>query len=416
MSKKYDTILKEKKTYEETKNSNKHKYLKLFIFLSLIISLLVIVISYVIYYNTVLDNESIFFNNLIKLKKSYYPIYKDISFDYELNNNYLIEGSIDIGNDNYSYSFDKYGPLSKREIFNADKKITYYSNGQNSYMKISTLGDFYIKEKNQFNDLNYYQDNINAIKKDFNNYIYDSILTKSSHDLFNQLYNIDNIDEIFQNIKDNYRNNVTSDKYMRKFYFDKKTPVIEVNLVLDKKDINNILGFNNGLQIKDNYQVNITMKNNAITNDILEIKAAINNKTKNTREVLLYKKKVLHYTNYKKDEYSIKYNINKNNIQIKNNNILYSVIQISSKNRTNIYNYKKIDKIYTISLSVEKVKNNFEYGIETNIDNIAKAIKVSGEYKNAKPIKENIENAVSLDSLSLEQQNTYKKAIAELFN
>ena len=415
MAKEYDTILKEKKVYEETSKSSNNKYFKLFFFLGIIVSLLVIVISYVIYYNTILDNESIFFNNLVKLKENYYSIYKDIRFDYDIKNNYTIVGNMDVGNNNYDYTFNKYANKVKKVIFNSDKNITYYYDGRDSFVKISSLGDFYIRDnKNQLNDLKYYKDNIKSIKKDFNSYLYNSILEKNSYDLFNQLYNIDNLGTIVSNIKDNYRTNITSDKYIRKFYFDGKNPIVEVNLILEKNDINNILGVNSGLQIKDDYQLNITMKNSAISNEIKEIKVVINNKTKNTRQVLLFVSKVLYYTDSKDNKYSIKYNEDKNHIQIKKNNVLTSVVQISAKNNTNIYNYKEIDKIYTISLSVEKVKNNFEYGIETNIDDVARAVKISGEYKKGEAINENTVNAINLDSLNLEQQKIYKKSIKEL--
>ncbi len=416
MSNDYDTILKEKKVYEEVSDDKKHKYFKLFIFFGILISLLIIAVSYAIFYNTVLDSESIFLNNIINVKKDYSLIYKDIKFNHSLDGNFIIEGSIDVGNDNYGYSFAKDNNKVKRTLFSGDRILTYYYDGKDSYVKMSNLGDFYIKEKNELNNLKYYNNVRKNIKNDFNNYIYDSILGNNTYDFFNQLYNIDNLNEILKNIETNFNTYVTSDKYARKVYFSGNKPVVEINLVLNKVDINNILGTSSGLQLSDNYQLNITMKNDAISNSIYEIKVVINNKSKNSREVLSYKSKVINYTDSKGDKYSIKYLKDKNSIQIKKNNVLYSVVQISSKNKTNIYNYRKINKIYTVGLSVEKVRNNFEYGIETNIDNVAKAVKVTGEYKKGKTINENIEKSVSIDSLSIEQQNTYKKTIADVFS
>lgn len=416
MSNKYDTILKEKKTYEEPKKTHKHKYFKLTFFLAIIISILIIAISYIAYYNTILDNESIFLNNITNFKKTYYSLYKDIKFDYDLKNNYLIEGSIDVGNENYNYSFTKYSNILKREIFKENQKITYYYDGKDSYIKMSNLGDFYIKESFKPNDLKYYKENLNSIKEDFNSYLYSSIIEQNSYDIFNKLYNLDNTsNNIIPSIKDNYKKYITSDKYVRKFYLDNKEPTIEVNLILDKKDLNNILGENNSLQIKDDYQLNITMKNNAIFNNTKETKIIINNKTTKKRSVIEIKPKAINYTNNKNEKYNIKYNVNKNDIKIKKNGILYSVIQLSAKNKTNIYNYKVIDKIYTISLLVEKVKNNFEYSIETNIENEAKAVVIKGEYKKPTPLNENINNSINIDSLSIEQQKAYHKTIEELF-
>lgn len=418
MSDNYDTILKEKKVYTEApKKESKHKFLKLSIFLGILISIIVIVICYIIYYNTILDNESIFFNNLLKLSNKYQPLYKNIAFDYDLNNNYLIEGKIDVGNDNYNYSCSKYGNLTKKSIYQEKNNVTYYTDGKNNYFKITNIGDFYIKDNDsiKLNNLNYYNNKIEEIKKDFNEFIYSSILDKSTSELFNQLYNLDNNNNIIEDIKHNYQNNITSDKYIRKKYYENNKPIVEVNIELNKENINNILGTHNNLQVKDDYKINIIMKNDALSNNIQNIKIIIKNNTKNTREVIQYKTDNIIYTNSKQDKYNIKYIRSKSNIQIKKNGVLYSVIQITSKNNVNIYSYKLIDKIYTVSLSVAKTDKRFEYSIETNIENVAKAVKISGDLITAKPIKEDITKAVNIDTLNIEQQKKYKATIKEIF-
>lgn len=408
----YDSILKEKDNFENEDDA-KHKYFKLLIFFGFLISIVIVVVSYFIYYNTILDNESIFFNNLSKVEKYYSKIYDDVSFSYNINDNYLIDGDIDVGNDNFKYSFVKDGSKIKRVIFNNDKSVSYFEDGSYSYFKISSLGDYYIKEKTKLNDLNYYLDNIEQIRDDFNTYLYSSVLDKSSYDLFNQIYNLNNLGNIIGDVASSYRSNISSDKYIRKIYFDNKKPVVEVNLILDKNQINNILNSSN-LNIDDDYQINITMKNNAITNGIIDIKVVINNKTKNVRRLLEYKNNIMYYTDKDGNKYSFLYNKDKNNIQIKKNDVLYSAIQIASRNKTNIYTYKVIDKIYTVSLSVEKLQDNFEYSIETNIDNVPKAFNVRGNYKKSESINDDFSKAVSVDSLSIEQQNLYKEKISEL--
>ena len=414
MGNKYDAILKEKKVYDDWPVDNKHKYFKLSIFFSLLVALLIVVISYVIYFNTVLDNQSIFLNNIEMIKIDYADIFNNIKFPYDLESNHVIEGNIDVGNDNYKYSFQKDANKILRTISNENKNITYYDDGQSSYIKISGLGDFYVKENKKLNSLNRYRKTVKSVKEDFNNYLYSSFLDKNSYELFNQIYNFSNFDAIKKTIKNNYQTNISSDKYIRKVYFDGGRPVVEVSLSLEKGDINSILGESTGLVVKDDYKVNITMKNDAIDNSINSIKIVINNSTKNTREVIEYKNGIIYYTNKNSDKYSINYDASKNTIRIKKNDVLYSFVQIASKNNTSIYTYKVIDKIYTISLSVEKVKNNFSYSIETNIENVPKALKISGEYGNGKSINEDVSKAVSLDSLSIGQQNYYKKSISEL--
>ena len=65
MSNDYDSILKEKKVYEEAPSSNS-VFPKLII-LGLFISLIVIAISYSVYYNSILSGESILLNNSLKI-------------------------------------------------------------------------------------------------------------------------------------------------------------------------------------------------------------------------------------------------------------------------------------------------------------------------------------------------------------
>ena len=132
MKNEYDSILKEKKVYEDNVVVHKHKYFKLSIFLSFLIAILIIVVSYFIYFNTVLSSESIILNDILLIKNDYSTIYDDIYFPYNLSKNHVIDGSIDIGNDNYKNSFEKDVNKIKRTFYNDDKKVVYYADGKNN--------------------------------------------------------------------------------------------------------------------------------------------------------------------------------------------------------------------------------------------------------------------------------------------
>ncbi|MEE3342755.1 MAG: hypothetical protein VZS44_01545 [Bacilli bacterium] len=410
---KYDIILKEKKVYTD-ENENDSKILKRFIRFGFFISFIIIIICYVVYYNTILNNESIVLNNISNLQNEYQIFYKSIIFDYDLDNNYLIEGKMDIGNESYNYSFAKQNNQIRKNIFLDKKSMTYYTDGSDNYFKLTALGDFYVRDNNniKLNDLDYYDKTIKDLKEDFNKYLYSNILDKNANEIFKQLYNIDNFNRILTEMNKNYQTSITNDKYIRKIYLEDNKPIIEVSTELTKDNINSILSDTN-LEIKDDYKVNITMKNHAITNNVEYIKAIIKNNTTDNREVIEYKKDLINYTDGK-DKYKLRYDRSQNNIKINKNGVLYSVIQITSKNNVNIYSYKVIDKIYTINLSVAKTDSKFEYSIETNIDNVAKAIKISGDYFKKATIDENTTKAVNVEALNNNQKQIYNASMQKI--
>ena len=399
----------------EDGNKKRRSYFKLSFLLGIVFVLIIFVISYLIYYNTVLDNESIFYNNILAVKNNYNLIFNDLSFNYDLSNNYTINGDLNVGNNNYKYVFTKNSNLAKKVFSYEDSSITSFSNNSGSYLNLSSNGDVFVKVDNKFNDFDYYNEILKKIKEDFNSYIYSSILDKNSYELFNQIYNFENFGNLLGGLKQNYGNFVTSDKYIRKVYFIGKMPVVEVNVVLDKSTLNKILAANDSnLKIKDNYEVVITMINSAITNDIEKIKVIVNNKTSNKRDVIEYGNSIINYVSSSGDKYNIDYQKLKNEIRIKKNNVLYGVVQMTEKNNTNNYSYKVIDKIYSIGLSVQKNSSKFKYKLETNIENVAKFVEFSGDYSNTSNLKNEVINSVSIDTLSNDQKNKFNDKIVNI--
>ena len=105
MSDKYDEILKEKPKYADPEPliSKKNKYFKISLLVGIILSLIVILISYIFYYNIVLASESIILNNINKVVKKYNYIYSDIVPSYLDQNNYSIDSTISYNDRKYNY-------------------------------------------------------------------------------------------------------------------------------------------------------------------------------------------------------------------------------------------------------------------------------------------------------------------------
>ena len=412
MSDNYNEILKEKKVYEDPVVSHEHKFFKLSIFVAILISLIIIGISYLVYYNTILDSESIFLNNIQKLTSKYEIFYNNIKPNYNLSRNYTLEGNISIDNINYTYSFIKDNNKIKRTFQNNNNSIMYYYDSDLSYIKLSSLGDTYIEKDNNLYTIEEYKNNLNSIKDNFYNYIYDSIFNTSPYNIYNKLYNIDNHNKVINNIKTNFNTNISSNKYLKKFYLENKEPIVEINLSLTTPDINSILE-NNNLKVKDDYNIVITMKNNAIDNSIKSIKVVVNNKTKDTRSVVTYQSDSIEFVDVDGNttKYTLIKNSNVNYIKVYKNDILYSVLSLKIENNTNTYEYHIIDNIYNVKLTLDYNKNEYNYKLETNIDNNLKNIEVSGTYKGEGALSEDIKNTINYNDLSINDQTILDKSI-----
>ncbi len=415
MSDNYNEILKEKKVYKDPVVSHKHRFFKLSLLAGVLVSIIVIGISYLVYYNTILDSESVFLNNIIKLSNRYSSLVDNIRPNYDLANNYTLDGSITVGDYNYNYSFISDNGKLMRTFKNNDKSVTYYYDNDLSYINISSLGDFYVEVDNKLKTIDDYKSSIDGVLNNFYNYIYGSVFNSSPYDVYNSLYNIDNYDNLINNIKNNFSTKIGSDKYIKKIYLENKEPIVEVYLELTHNDINKILGSSNNLVLDDNLSVAITMKNNAIDNSIKSIKIVINNKTNNTREVINYQDDVLLYTDndgfvtkieYKEDD-------NKAEIRVSKNDILYSVLSCAFKDGNNSYSYHVIDEIYNVDLKFIYDDIGYNYSIKTNIDNIMNSFEIGGSYAKVGDINIDSLQIVKYDDLNENQKILFNKSIKD---
>ena len=379
MSDKYDTILKEKKVYEDY--TPEHPMFKKFMLIGIFVSFIIIIISYIYYYNTFLNGEAIILNNILKLRDNYSVIFNGYN-SYNFDDNYMLDGTVSVNNFNYKYTFIRDGNRIKRSFFNNDRFISYYYVDNGSYVKFSGM-DKYISIPFELYDINsYYND-----YKDINNNVYSFfskiLLDDNVLNINNRFYTIDNFLDVINNIKSNFTNSINSNRYNKKFYFYNGRPVVKIDLSLNTKDINNILGNgDNNLTVLDDYDVIITVRNDAIMNDIKNVKVIINNKTKDTREVIFYDGVDLMYTDVSGTvyKYNLKIDSKRFNLKIFKDDVLYSALEGEEDSNKYIYSYLYMDKLEKYTLELLNDNNKYNYKFVSNIDNNINNISISGEY------------------------------------
>lgn len=295
----YDSILKEKKKIEpiiEDATPKKKKF-PTFI-LSLISIILILIISYVIYYNTILAKQNIIINNITTLKKQYNNILNNLYLE-ELSNKNL-QGDIVIDN-NQNYSFIK----SKNNYYLKTPSLEKYINNQT-------------------------ENNLNI--------------------------------NITNHLKD-----IKEAKYIKTFYLNEKTPIIEVNLILERTDLEKIIGKN----LMNEYEMLITSRNHALTNKIIELKIVLTDKITTKRKVITIENSTIHYKDENKDlTFYVNIKNNDFNIKIYKNDNLYSVITGTEKISTYDYSYQIIDELYTINLSTRRELDKYIYEFNSSIEDV----------------------------------------------
>ena len=416
MSDKYDEILKEKPKYADPEPliSKKNKYFKISLLVGIILSLIVILISYIFYYNIVLASESIVLNNINKVVKKYNYIYSDIIPSYLDQNNYSIDSTISYNDRKYNYLYVKNGKEQSRTFSNEDRFITFYTVNSKNYIKTSNI-QYYIEREESKKNLS----DINTMKQSLEleptAFIYSELFNGVSTDLSKNYYNLDNVNKTIDDIRNNFNSYIAKDKYIKKLYLLNKKLIVEVNLSLNTNDLNSILGDNN-LKLNDNLNVNITTKNDAITNEIDNVKVVINNETQNKRTVITYDNKSVTITDDKGTNKKIVFNKKSNYYDVKfyNNNILYSVLSLENNSNKYVYAYRVIDKLYSINLEVNKENDNVKYKMETNINNQTNKFEVVSSYSKISTMKEKLSNVKKYEDATIDIQEELNKTTEQI--
>ena len=293
----YDSILKEKKTYQEEIPTKKNKVKKFpWLLLDIICLILILIISYIIYFKTILTPKNIFLNDLKIVSDKYTPITKNLNIDQIIKDSYNSVGTITLNEQIYKFNLAKEKNIKKLDLSLNEQNLIYYEKENESYINLSTLNDTYYKLSN-------------------NNY-----------------------SNILNNIKTYLKDTLKEEDFIKKFYLNKM--IVESNLVLDNSAIKKALNINS----KNTYEALITFKNNAITNEIISLKVVINNQITNKRFVIIYEDEVL---TYKDDNKTLTFKLEEKNkdftLKIYQNNILYSVLAGTSSEKSYQYTYQIID-------------------------------------------------------------------------
>lgn len=321
----YDSILKEKKTYKEPapiKDAGPKSFP--WFKIDLICLTLLLIVSYIVYYNIILTPEQIFLNDLKTISDQYQSILTPLDLPWINNDTYNLKGTINLKEKNYTFTLNKTTQKMNLNLTLDNQSLNYYTISNLKYLKLSNFKDEYYQLSN----------------------------TNSTN--------------IITNLKNYLLNNLPKDKFIKKFYLNGTTPIVESNLILNNEDIKTAL---NLTTLDNSYEVLLTLKNNSLTNNIISFKITINNLTTNARSVILYDN---NYLTYKDDNTSLKFALQKSNedftLKVYQNDILYSVLSGTTNETSYQYTYQVIDEIYNINLKINKTTNLTTYELTSNIE------------------------------------------------
>lgn len=369
----YDSILKEKKVYEE-QSPVKHSKFTRYVVLYFICILFILGISYLVYYHTILDAKSIFLNDIHFLKSEYQNILDPLDIE-NFQSNFMVEGTLKLNNQDYNYGVAKSQEKLKIDFSNQESHLFYYVDGKDRYLLLSSFADYYLKLEEP------------------------SLLN------------------IFSNIKINFDQYVLRDDYLKKFYFEGKDPIVEVNLVIDSKMIGQIFGISS---VDKNYECLITLKNNAFTNQLLSMKVVLNNDTDHTRQVLSYQGNDLFYIdNYgKTKKFFLEKKSNDFSLKIYQDDVLYSVLTGTSKENSYQYTYQVIDQIYTVNFLVSHDQSHYLYDFSSNIEIngevYQQSFSVIFSVQKESNLEENLDEFKEYQALTEEEKSSYDAILKNL--
>lgn len=352
----YDSILKEKKKYQEIEKPTKKKHFPYLLF-DIIVIVIILVVSYFIYYTSVLSSKNILISDITTVINNYKFIFNGLAIN-GVDSEYNFEGTLSLNDLEYNYNIVNTNNQIKTFLSVDDKSMIYYSDSKSNYINLSFLGEEYIS-------LNNAKIKSNIVNKEYFN--------TSSFD----------------------------DKYIKKFYLDEYVPIVEVNLILNNEDIDNIINYD----LKDDYNVMLTFKNNAFTNEIIDMKIIINNLTNNNRKLITYKDGIINYSD--DNNLNLKFTLSTKNddftLKIYQNDELHSVLTGTNNENSYKYLYQVIDKVYNISLVSSIDGNIYKYKI---ISNVPGERDVS--YDEILITLKSIDN-INLDNINLKNLKEYSK-------
>lgn len=367
----YDSILKEKKKYPESELSSEKKKKKFpCLLLDIIFIFLILVVSYVLYYRSVLAPDKIFMSDISRVIEEYKSIFQYFPIQ-EMNSDYNFIGTLRFDEEEYNYEMIRNQDKLKIDVSVLESQLLYYLDNQNSYMKLSNFGNDYIQLESS---------------------LFESRVSD----------------------KESFSNYITEDRYIKKFYLDGYIPIVEANLVVKNEDIGHFFS----IDLKDEYEVMFTFKNHAFTNKIISMKITINNLTNNQRSLITYQEGMITYSD--DNGVDLKFVLNQDNedfnLKVYKDEVLYSVLSGMKSEDSYQYMYQVIDEFYNISINVTNDGNRYVYEVTSNIavgeERVTRNIFITLEEKENIILESDaIENVRLYSTFTPEEKEAYEEAL-----
>ncbi len=365
----YDSILKEEKVYNDPVVVH-HKYIK-YIIIYILILILILGVSYIVYYQTILSPNNIILNDLEAILSPYKNIYQNI-LPKSILDSPSLEGTILLENHTYNYGMIRKKDNFLFELSNQDTILLTKLTPKKNYTELSSF--------------------------------------KKQNITYDNPVNFDKLTNLRKNLNDSFQKG----KVIKNLYLKEKVPVVELNLSLTEKDINTML---DGSFLKDQYEFLITIKNNAFTNQMISIKVIMNNKTRNTRRTLEYQNEKLIYKNSQGKKYrlEIKNHQKDFNLKIYQDDELYSILLGKEFDYSYTYTYQIIDKIYTIELTNNREQDGYIYEFSSKIERNGREhqqnLKINLRKSGTDLLEESVAKNIEYQALTKENKIEYRKQL-----
>lgn len=335
MSNNYDSVLKEKKKYVDYVDDR--PFIRRHLFLVNIFAILIIlVISFVIYFNTTLSSKNIVLNDIDYFYNKFNSLYKNTGIsnidDIKFNGDISLE--VDSNYDNiddmnilrelkFNYSLISNDNNKYYSINNDDYSFSYLEKGNKAFLTTSDMNVMYnINSNNDSKDENDIIDNIKLDKKTF---------TSDGKIVVSVSFSVDG------NIVNDYLNSLSNN------YFSL------LNL------------FN--IKIVNNTKYDITVKNDIFTNDIISIKVV--KKDDNNRGVLYISDNTFTYSDDNDNNYKGVFDIKDDSFMFKlyEDEELKIVLSGNGNDNSYVYNYQVINVVDNATIQIKKDNINTIYTV-----------------------------------------------------
>ena len=320
---KYDTILKVKKEYPKKiqEEQTHHRHFSKYVIIYLFSIFLILGISYIVYYQTVLSFESVLQNDFFILKKQYTNVFHPIIPKNVISSSSL-EGTLSLENTVYNYGILKEKGKIQLELSNQENYLYSKITSQDYSLKLEKFSSYGL--------------------------------------VFEQ-------DILYQDLISRLKAKISQIKSAKNLYLEGNIPIVEFAFSLNEKDINDVLGSN---ILKDQYNIIVTIKNNALTNEFISFKSAITNQKTGQRSILEYKDKEMIYEVNKAKTYRFNIKNKKTDFQLRiyKNGELYSTFLGESSKYQYTYSYQVINKVYNLKFMIQEEKGGYSYELNSSIE------------------------------------------------